>query len=78
MHGTLNPVTTRTAALQPAALSTFACPTCAALYEVSVQHLSLREKGKVGCFVCRQVMVEWDSSHVPFFRLMKKPAQWSR
>lgn len=56
--------------------TTFACPTCGALYEVTIQHLSLRDKDQAGCFVCRKVMVQWDSTHVPFFRLVKKPDNW--
>jgi hypothetical protein len=55
------------------AVTTFACPTCGALYEVTVQHLSMRDEGHAGCFVCRQVMVRWDSTHVPFFTLVRKP-----
>ena len=59
------------------AATTFDCPTCGALYEVRVQHFSLRDKGQAGCFVCRQVIVQWDSAHVPFFTLVKKPNQRS-
>ena len=55
------------------AFTTFACPTCAALYEVTIQHLSMRDKDRASCFVCRKVMVAWDSPHVPLFRLIKKP-----
>jgi predicted RNA-binding Zn-ribbon protein involved in translation (DUF1610 family) len=58
--------------------STFACPTCGALYEVTVQHLSLKDSDRASCFVCRNVMVRWDSTYVPFFRLIKKPDEWKR
>jgi transcription elongation factor Elf1 len=64
--------------LEQAAATTFACPTCAAVYEVSVQHLSMRDKDRASCFVCRKVMVEWDSTHVPFFRLVRKPDEWCK
>jgi hypothetical protein len=55
--------------------ATFACPTCGALYEVTLQYLSLRDKDRASCFVCRRVMVEWDTNNVPFFRLIRKPDQ---
>jgi hypothetical protein len=40
--------------------ATFACPTCGALYEVTVTHFSLRDTDQASCFVCRKVMVRWD------------------
>ena len=55
--------------------ATFACPTCGALYEVTVQILALRDKDRASCFVCRKVMIEWDTNKVPFFRLIRKPDQ---
>jgi hypothetical protein len=45
------------------------------LYEVTVVHFSMRETDRASCFVCRQVMVRWDTNKVPFFRLIKKPDQ---
>src|SRR5215217_4269435 len=42
-----------------------------ALYEVTICHLSLRNKDRAKCFVCRQVMVEWDTTSVPYFRLIR-------
>ena len=52
MHPPKTPVLTDAAA-------SFACPSCRALYEVSVQRLSLKDKGKAHCFVCGEVMTEW-------------------
>ena len=63
----------KTPALTDAAAS-FACPSCRALYEVSVQRLSLKDKGQAQCLVCGNVMIEWDSAHVPFFRLVARPS----
>ena len=59
--------------LKPA-VTTFACPSCAALYEVTVIRLSLRDKGNARCVGCNRIMAEWDTTVVPFFNLSKKPA----
>jgi predicted Zn finger-like uncharacterized protein len=54
------------------ALSTFVCPHCGALYEVSIARLRVAEKANASCKSCGKVMVAWDTANVPSFRLIKR------
>lgn len=53
--------------------STFACPHCGALYEVTVVRLRLEEKEAANCHCCGRVMIEWKTANPPSFRLIKSP-----
>lgn len=56
-------------------VSTFACPHCGALYEVTVVRLRMEEKENATCKCCGRVMIEWKTANAPSFRLIKKPAR---
>jgi predicted Zn finger-like uncharacterized protein len=53
--------------------STFTCPSCGALYEVTVRKQMSRTMDHVRCEVCGAVMVAWKTASPPSFKLVKKP-----
>jgi hypothetical protein len=57
--------------------TTCACSSCGALYEVNVQHFSVKDTDHANCFVCKRVLAQWDSAYVPFFKLIRAPIAWT-
>jgi predicted Zn finger-like uncharacterized protein len=47
---------------------TFACPHCAAIYEVDHLHLPIQDEGEEACEACGETMARWRSSLSPVFK----------
>lgn len=47
----------------------FQCPSCGALYAVTVTRYPLKDKDSANCEVCGQVLREWNDTRVPTFTL---------
>ncbi|PVE21114.1 hypothetical protein DC522_28440 [Microvirga sp. KLBC 81] len=52
---------------------TYICPSCGAVYEVTLQRFSARDKDYACCECCDNVMAEWNDTEVPSFKLVEAP-----
>jgi predicted Zn finger-like uncharacterized protein len=52
---------------------TFTCPSCGAVYEVTLHRLPTRDKDSASCECCDHVMAEWNSTEAPSFKLIEAP-----
>ena len=53
--------------------SEFVCSGCGATYEVTVTDFANPVEDYAECVLCGEVLAEWDSTHVPLFRLIRTP-----
>ena len=51
----------------------FHCPHCGALYEKTDTKVIARDKERVVCAVCRNIMYESSGARIPAFKLIKRP-----
>ena len=52
---------------------TFVCPSCNAVYAVTITRLPASDQGTAKCVVCGDVMAEWNDTEAPSFELVKGP-----
>jgi transcription elongation factor Elf1 len=46
----------------------FTCPHCATIYEV-LSEVPARDSGSADCQVCHEIMIRWNDSDIPSFRV---------
>jgi transcription elongation factor Elf1 len=52
----------------------FTCPKCGAVYEKKITQLPLRDKDSANCSVCGHEMDSWNSTEMPSYKLIERPA----
>ena len=53
--------------------SEFVCSGCGATYEVTTTVFANPVEDYADCVLCGKLLAEWDSDHVPLFRLIRTP-----
>ncbi|WP_072389481.1 hypothetical protein [Hyphomicrobium sp. CS1BSMeth3] len=56
---------------------TASCKKCGAEYKVTVKRFPMRDSDKFNCEICGELMNEWNSTQVPMYELISKPASSS-
>lgn len=51
----------------------YTCPSCGAVYAVTLQRFPTRDKDSADCECCGHVMAEWSDTEVPSFKLIETP-----